>query len=353
MYTTTEKLYLAHAITQFTPENNMKICNYLKQRSLDINAKQWPMVYNELKAEMKLCGYTDIIAYCLDKRYEKLVEKMNETLKIRELIIENKIDPEEYLNEIKQSNLQKQKITPDEISKYMGTYIKQENRAVAPPKVSFFKAQTKEKLPEPVFTNSEIDIQVDVYNKQNKKYYQKMTQQDREFDDYLDTMEDKYYMETTINKKNDLVDYFPPSGKVKNAHEREELLGKEYKIHRQTSVVSTQKASIIDIEYMSVADKVSGRKNAEKDKSLWPEDMKMLLKVMRVFIDKNAEIYEEDKRLENIFVQLGKMCSLSATVLEVLIVLQDLLFKSKNRKLEKALFEFKRVIISFFDYYRK
>lgn len=298
-------------------------------------------------------GYTDIIAYCQDKRYEKLVEKINETLKIKELIIENKMDASEYLNSIKLSNLQQAEITHEEIVQYLGTYTKQEHKEVPKAQVPFVKPQTKEKVPEAIVSSAEIDIQVDVYNKQNKKYYLKMTQQERDFDDYLDTLDEKYYHESTLNKKNDLVDYFPASGKVKSTQEREELLKMEYKVNREEIAGNNRKMSTIDFEYMNVADKVCGRKNAEKEKSAWPGDMKTLLKSIKTFIDKNKENFGDEKRIEEIYAKVNKQCSLSGTVLSVLIVLQDLFFKCKSMKLENCLYEHKKVMISFFDYYRK
>lgn len=388
MYSTTEKLILAYAVDICGINEESKIKLFVKSRSFHTDLTNWKVVYNQIVNDAKTNGYSNIIEYCEDIRYLKLIETLKEKIKIRNLLIEGKMDPKEYLKTLESkitTVLEDQEITEDGIKelhdKYVkpkiktqyeniikkGEYIEKQleiKEVIKSTQPLIIPPSSKEKLKD--VENAVVKDEIDI--KSNKRYYLKMNEQEREFDDYLDKVEDFYYYndEYISNESaNDLMELFPVFGKIKNKEERRELMKKEIirerkniiekLIIQETQIKKPKKAPANEIQYNKIVERVSGKKTGEKEKTAWIGELKFILKYLcsRINVKKNIDCQSAHSSLQIIISELSKDSNLNNIMLKTLMILQDLFFKLESEPLLLIVGDFKRNLCSFFDYYRK
>lgn len=384
MYTTTEKLLLVYAVNFFGLDNETKIKSFLKARSFDIDLSIWRVIYDSLLIESNRANYSNLIEYCEDVRYSKLIECYKEKYEMRNLILEDKMDPNEYLRSIQHKGkgiIERQDITKEEIDAYYSANIKPLIKEHIDFSLTRSEIITKleigeksRQVPKPRTNDVQEDVESlvvveDVASKQNKRYYQKMNEQEREFDDFIDTVDDYFYYKSDTylrNKENPASQLFPVAGKVKNIDERRELLKKEIinpdtvaqkpDIEIKEKGVEKKKRSVFGLEkqYRSIEERVSGRKNGEKEKLNWFNEIKVIISAIIFNLDKidDPVILKCKENLKNISEKASKDGVLSVCILNVLMVVQNLMFIIED-ELFSTIYDFKKVLISFYDYYRK
>lgn len=140
--------------------------------------------------------------------------------------------------------------------------------------------------------------------KHQKKYYSRMNEDDKELDDFLDKLEERNY------------------GKSKSKN----LLKNNFPILNKEKVADT---------FGFVAEKVTTKKGI-KDKNLWPAEFQIILKKI------NDEMNLELSATEDM--------QLVQATLKILMALQKCIFE--RIELVKAVY-FKKLVLSFYDFYRK
>lgn len=377
MYTVTEKVLLVYAVTFFGLENESKIKSFLKARSFDIDLAIWRNVYDSLISESKQAHYSNVVEYCEDVRYTKLIQTFKEKYRMRQGILEGTVDSSEYfrsLENIGKNILETQEITSDEIDQYYTLNIKPlikeptevfYTRCEILPKLEMCeKTKTKAKTEEIKEDVENLVVVEDVISKQNKRYYQKMNEQEREFDDFVDKFDDYfYYKSENFLRPHDspLSHLFPALGKIKNIEERKELMNKEvvqmdrkHKIEHKIKTKGNKKIYTHEKQYLLIEEKISGKKNAEKDKQSWWSEVKIIIGAIVFCLEgnENEDIKKQYEKLKDIASQIKKESVLVLVIFNVLMVIQNLMFIVEG-DLFGDLFEFKKILISFYDYYRK
>ncbi|KAM0673752.1 hypothetical protein GVAV_002840 [Gurleya vavrai] len=375
MYNTTENLLLAHAIN-FYGFDDSKIQIYIKSRSLCTDSSKWKQNYENLKKEAFEKGYIDLIKFCEEKRYEKLIQMYKEKVKLRMDILEGKIDSS-MIKLNNEDNLFSQEVIQNEFENFNVEIEEEiENASLVDASLKFKEIQSsleKIKQVENVEIENEEDLEEKIVKendenpKSEKKYYLKMNENEREFDDYLDKIEEQYLVSgNVLESDNELLEILPALGKVKNKEERKKLLLKEIKrkkikieakkmIVEDTPVKKYKRSITLEDQYRTITERVYGRKKQEKEKTAWVEELKTILKVMQVKVEgENLKDTGNIKiALKNILNDLSLESSMSGSILQILMIIQDAFFVLQDECKMKIILEFKKLLCFFFDFYRK
>ncbi|ELQ74250.1 hypothetical protein THOM_2827 [Trachipleistophora hominis] len=257
-----------------------------------------PSMYELLRKKALENNYTSCVAYAEDMRFKKLIELYKKKKILQEQCFNRSFIPNckerrDLINTDKrtQSTVFSYRYTQEtSANKPLGTIVHSSN-------LFSLHVQPSVQTPAPVA------IPLD-QNKLHKRYYLAMTEEEKELDDFLDKLEERNYGKS--RSKNLVKDNFP-------------ILNKE---------------KVTDA-FSFIFEKVTTRKGI-KDKNLWPSEYQVVLKKIK-----------EELGLE---LSIGEDMQLVQAVLKALMVLQKWIFDKKE--VVKAIY-FKKMVIAFYDFYRK
>lgn len=383
MFSTTQKLWLAYAVQFHGISNESSIKMFMSSRSISIDLTNWKEIYKNILEESQNNGYSNPIEYCEDVRYKKMVDLLDEKIKLRDAIREKKIDmkSEEIMNymNFKRTWVHKQDVSKEEIQAYYDTNIrtkngenekvirKQEIRKI-PKAIDYVKVTHAEPEKKEEDLEKKI-VKEDSNPKMNKNYYVRMNEEEREFDDYLDKVEDYYYTNTDFNEtaeENEQLDNFPILGKVKTKEERDKLVYKEMpkraeikkeeeRVEDEILVRKYRKTSSLEEQYKSIFEKVTGRKKVEKDKNMWIVEIKTVLKIIQIKCDLTGNEYAKvlSSKMKETQSEIKKETILTTSIFKILLDIQEACFRIDDDNILKFLWEFKKSVCAFYDFYRK
>lgn len=295
---------------------------------------------------------------------------------MRQNLLENKTHYSTYfksIDTIGNGILELQKIDNSEIDDYYKNYIKPHiketiNSSNKPERITKIEKSDKKVVIKDSCNDVEKVIVVEeMISKQNKKYYLKMNEQEREYDDYLDKLNEYFYSKNDSylrSKESNINVVYPAIGKIKNIEERREVMKTEltFTDNVKSKILSKgglckkkeRKKYVNEAQYKEIEERVMGRKTGEKNKQDWIVEMIIIVNAIKFSLDSSGDesFKRECVELEAILESYKKETVLAGYVLSVLMVVQALMFRVDGEILDE-LFEFKKVIISFFDYYRK
>ncbi|KAM0676777.1 hypothetical protein BDAP_002689 [Binucleata daphniae] len=380
MYNTTENLILAIAYNLYGC-NASKIQLYIKSRSIKTDVSSWYVNLKKLQSNAKQHGYTNLIEFCEDVRYSALIKVYKQKTEIRQQILENKIDPNTYLATIPEEYQSKEEKVIFDCQDSTNQFEDETDTSIIDPKLKLKEIQENiRKIDES--EKVQVEVKNDIENKiikdkeelpkYEKKYYLKMNQSERELDDFLDVVDDKFAsinnQDSAINDRtSNIGEVFPALGKVKNIEERKQLIGKEIKeenkviidhkksSNEEVSVKRYKKTVTLEDQYKNIMEKIYGRKKEEKEKLQWVEELKTILKVMQVKVEGPTQ--KDTSRiklsLKDIMNEITFESSMSHVILKILMIIQDVYFELEEKVKMKTVLEFKKLLCFFFDFYRK
>lgn len=302
-------------LSDFTTTELLLIAHKAKKEIYDEN------IYHELCKKATEQNYTSCIAYAEDLRFKKLLDIYKEKREIQRKLLESRMELPTKSNEVLLDGIEKNEplnlqrnqetkktsiftdmneiLTTDLISleRPRRTSIQRKPLGSTAHPSNLFSFQIKQ-------DNNTSGAQVIPHNqnKQAKIFYRQMTDEEKEIDDFLDKLQERNH------------------GKIKSKN-----------LTRNIGISDRDSPNVFNF----IVEKVTNRKGV-KDKNLWPAEFKIISEKLKSELDIVSEINND--------TQLIHAC------LPILMKLQQLIFDGKE--LDKAIF-FKKLLISFFDFYRK
>ncbi|ELA47684.1 hypothetical protein VCUG_00766 [Vavraia culicis subsp. floridensis] len=257
-----------------------------------------PSLYEMLQRRASENNYTSCVAYAEDTRFKRLIELYKKKKILQEQCFNRSMIP---IGKVRIDPVNTDKNIVSTLYTYRYTQEVSTNRPLGTMMHSsnLFSLHVQPS----VQAQTPIAIPLD-QNKHHKRYYLAMTEEEKELDDFLDKLEERNYGKSRC--KNLVKDNFP-------------ILNKE---------------KVTDA-FSFIVDKVTTRKGI-KDKNLWPSEYQIVLKKIK-----------DELGLE---LSVGEDMQLVQAVLKVLMMLQKWIFDKKE--IVKAIY-FKKLVIAFYDFYRK
>lgn len=264
-FTSTELLYLAHKARKniYTPE-----------------------MYSALQRESAACHYSSCIAYAEDMRFLRLIKAYKEKKREQEMIMGTDRD---------------RRVVSD-VYTYMHAY----GMAVGRPLGMNGHPSTRFSLHVQPAQASTRMASTAGRNKHGKQYYMAMSEDEKELDNFMDTLEE-------------------------NVHH---IDGLGSNVHHIDSLDSNVHHGVRDT-FTFVAEKVFAKKGV-RDKNMWPSEFQAIVRKMRSELGLEVCVDEHGQ--------------LAQAVLAVLMPLQRCIFERRN--VVKVLY-FKKLVIAFYDFYKK
>ncbi|KAM0685582.1 hypothetical protein COBT_003206, partial [Conglomerata obtusa] len=356
MYNSTENLLLAFATEQYK-DDDAKVQIYIKSRLFSTDTTKWQQNHKNILKQAETRGYSNLIEYCEDTRFTKLIQAYKQKIKLREDILEGRVDPNSYIQSLDNNHVLMQKLSSEEIKVFCERdgIIEEDidGASLVDPVVRLKEMQSSlERVAtvESVYVESKDDLEDKIVKegddnpKHEKKYYLRMNESEREFDDFLDKVEEYYYVNNVENEnENEIKEIFPILGKVKNKEDRIKLLDKEIKKEKKVAVEIKRKiieemptkrykrSVTLEDQYRVIMEKVYARKRAEKDKTAWADELKIILKVMQIKLEGNTqkETTEIKNAIKIIILDLTIESSMANTILQILMLIQESFFSLK------------------------
>lgn len=247
-------------------------------------------VYQLLCNEAKAANYANCIDFAEDLRFKRLLEVYKEK---RQRFIEILESRKDVLTE-EETKYKTELFT---VKRTVDSHSLREPLGTITNPSNLFSFQIKHEN-----NNSVAQTMPHNQYKQSKIFYKQMTDEEREIDDFLDKLQ-----------------------------ERNDLKIKSKNLVRNSVASGRDGPSVFNF----IVEKVTNKKGV-KDKNLWPSEFRVILDRMKTDVDLEFEFSNE--------MQLIQVC------LPILMKLQQSIFDRK--KLDRAIF-YKKLIISFFDFYRK
>lgn len=253
-------------------------------------------IYKKLCEEADKNNYDNCISYAEDLRFKKMIQIYKNKIKLRNQLLENK-----YQSYRKSKMKGSDKLIQTELF----SFIKQSNMSPSNKPLGLTNNSSKSFFLHIKPTNQASIPQMIPHNqiKQSKIFYKKMNEEEKEIDDFLDKLEERNL------------------GKIKNKNQTRTIYSSSDRKRPDT--------------FNFIVEKVTNRKGV-KDKNLWPSEFNVILKKLNDDLQIKVEIPDDS--------QLIQAC------LAVLMELQKYIFK--NVELDRMFF-FKKLILSFYDFYRK
>ncbi|TBU04310.1 hypothetical protein CWI36_0781p0020 [Hamiltosporidium magnivora] len=387
--TTTQKLILAYAVNIYGKSSDIHIKNYIFSKA-DFNVNlyyKWREIYIKLENESKENGYASVVEYCEDIRYKKMVEMYEENYRERIKLLEKKkfvFENEEKKNEskmfkrnvvsgilIENKSFNRECHLIDRntiivggsiVAKEEGKNIeKDEKYCEGISEATVYENRVSNGGKE-ILGENEVRSKVDLSENSGKiklsnRYYWKMNDSERDFDDYLDKVAEKYE-----NMNYSLHDVVPnvfrveyPTTFAKDTKDVLDVLSKKAKSMEYQNKRNKVGIYIDDPALEELIRKVSGTKTISKDRTLWVGEFKLLLKSLEQNIKHDS--LEKTKILKNGVISISSEVKLESgltnSLFKVMMLLQNLIFDTKNNEIIKVCAEYKNYFYSFFDFYRK
>lgn len=190
--TTTEKLLIATAFDYYGTSNITEINKYLKYNKLNLTTIQISEIYDKIKKESEISGYSSAVDYCEDKRYIKALDCYKKYKKMIDDVLEDKIDiksvdipVEEPINVGKQTSLIDFKNKRESHNNDLKSYT--ENLPECDLSVTDQTLQIEPKSINKANIKMRVDSPKNI--KEKKRFYIKMDDEEKIIDDYFDYLD--------------------------------------------------------------------------------------------------------------------------------------------------------------------
>lgn len=341
-FTSTEKLVVTRAVSMYGIENEACITNYIACMYGYIHPNRWKEIYRIVLMTYKRHGYHSAVDFCEDLRFETARRMYREKVDLRNRILGG--EDVEYpdrdecdwnLGDVEET-IERLKGHVEEFTEDRQLYSVIDSRIIK----QHVEAMNKQSEPKHgVESVPEVMHEAPlIANKDRKRSYYKMTDEERNLDDFIDKVEEEDYNKpirgsTTPNALNGK---YPAMKTV--------LLGTE-KQKASARPRDTTKNMSLEEQYRYIMKKVMDTKKQAKDKGMWRQELRTMTKYY-------ASIIGMAKELEGIDMSI-KDNNMTNVILSVLMLLQNVINKTKDEGLVAVCANFKKDLASFNDYYRR
>lgn len=331
--TSTEKLLVAMAYGLYGEDKMDQIHTYLRCNGVDMNISTISQTHRVLQEESKMNGYSDVMSYCEDERYFKAIEMYKEYKRRLYEVLEGGSFEEYSVS----SSEEECDVGVESYSIKTSIRVVEDNTAVLGSLTGLgsVKYRNENQLQiEPKTINRVVSrtskVDSSVFPKDKKRFYWKLTEEEKLMDDYFDVLDGK--VESPRGTEgNHYYQSFPAVNDVKRENKDNSSLE-----------ISDEK---IKNQFDVVLNKISSVKRVEKDKSLWRTEIRVLLEYIMTVVNHKKEFMEIYRKIE--------INSLSQSIIFILLHLQDIIIESEDGELISACGVLKKYTAAFYDYYKK
>jgi hypothetical protein len=344
--TATEKLVVSRAIDIYGVDDEYNVTRYIAAMYSYIHPCRWRRIYQHVLEAHKEHGYTSPVDFCEDMRYEAARNMYMEKVALRNALLEGKDiehpEPaEEYrwnIGEVKHAlkmRSERAEETPD--SRHMYTAL---DHKLIRQHVEAMSKQQRELKGFSTMAQPIREEQAPAGIKEKKRFYYKMSDEDRELDDFLDKIEEEEYG-TPMR-------HVPEPNKLRAKYSAARPMEAESSPGtKKTEPLSPRTVGSMSLsdQYEYIVRKAASTKRQSKDKSMWQQELRILVRHFKDVVGRADEFDEIEAMIST--------SSISNTVLSVLMLLQDVINHSRDEVLIAECSNFKKSIASFNDYYRR
>ena len=337
MATLTEKLLLAIAVRLFGRGNEQKLRLYLISRSPEFNLENWEEIYRNVEAEARERGYVDVVDYCRDVRYLRLLEECERCRK----------EPRCSVTEYQENTVVR---VIDERGLSVGgefkSFLAQNDRDSY---LCIAKAPSEEKEEVcagggnnsnslPLIGGERGIVGTGTNAGVSKRAWSRMTDTERKFEAHFSSIERKNYFSDDLIvdlPKNPLTRHFPKDEAGKSTVTDKEV---------ETSPPHTTDP------YEQLVNRLCSNKKAARSKFTWQSDYKIIAKYLFSAL-KVGELGESlVKEAQRVFTK--HEIQLQDAVLNAMAAVQKIVFESKDPEFIKKMCLFKHRFGLLNDFYK-
>lgn len=326
-FTTTEKLVVSRAVDMYGVDDEASVTRYIAAMYAYIHPCRWKLIYQSVLEAYRDCGYTSPVDFCEDLRFSTAKKMYLEKVALRNSILEGTAAVDSMPTHV--WNLGNIEEIGDVGSQDECTDNRQLYSSIDPRVLR----QHVEAMGRHSERTTDADALLPAVNKEKKRYYYRMTDEEKELDDFIDRVEEEDYNT-------------PVHGSVAANPLRGKYPAMKTLLEKQLRRPETGARSMnLSEQYRCIMKKVLNTRKQAKDKSMWKQELRA---VIRHYID----CVGMDKELERIDASIREN-NMTHVVLSILMLLQETINGTRDEGLIAKCAAFKRNLASFNDYYRR
>lgn len=338
--TTTEKLVVSRAIDIYGPADEASVTRYIAMMYGYIHPERWKEIYKEVLCAYKEHGYSSPVDFCEDLRFDAARRLYVQKVELRTRLLEGEDVgcPEEHpkhnwnIGDIDRiSRLGKGSSEPALDSRQL--YPTVDPRVIIQHVEAMNRQQADTALPDA--QNKVLEAREALSmgtEKERKRFYTRMSDEEREIDDFLDRMEEE--------------DYGVPRGnvapnKLKGKYPMRKALGTEAKLR---SPPETGDQGSLTTHYRMVIKRIAGKTGSSGDGEVWRRELKVITQYHMRKIGMSSELEKVGALIDS--------SSMAHVLMNILMLLQETVNRSKSAEVVSDCISFKKDLILFGDHYR-
>lgn len=340
MSTTTEKLVVSRAIDIYGVADEDSVTKYITAMYGYIHPNRWKTIYQEVLDTCAKHGYSSPVDFCEDLRLDVARKMyMEKALLYNRLLEGEEVEwPEQHMEhdwnigdiekidelskgseDILDKRLLYPTVDPRIIKQHVEAMSKWQSRAEES-RNGVGKAEEKKK-------------EYGIEDKERRRFYHRMSNEEKELDDFLDRIEEEHYN-------------MPQSGVAPNR------LREKYPILKASPIGSgypgfRMEGSDVSLEnqYRAVVKKILGKTMHGSNDRQWRQELRIIVQYHMRRIGMVNEIEKVNALIDS--------STMSHTLMNILMLLQELVERPRNQELVQDYLFFKKDILMFGNYYRK
>lgn len=344
-FTTTEKLVVSRAIDIYGIDDEASVTNYIAAMYSYMHPNKWREVYRCVLGTYKDHGYLSPVDFCEDLRLEAAMGMYVEKVQLRNRVLEGEDVPypehrDEYdwrLGDV-EGVAERLHGQAEESMDSRHLYSTIDPRLMRQHVEAMSRQQNE--LKGIGTSDASMDMREGpvALDKEKRRAYCRMTDEERELDDFIDRVEEEDYNRPVQGH------VAPNSLRGKYPAMKTALLGVE-RMHGVEKNKTPLRTGGLSEQYKGIVKKVAGTRRQEKDKTLWAQELRTIIRYYMSTIGMVEELERAEASMRD--------NNTTQVVLNVLIVLQDVINRTRDEEMITKCANFKRDLASFSEYYRR
>ncbi|AFM98119.1 hypothetical protein EHEL_040680 [Encephalitozoon hellem ATCC 50504] len=340
--TSTEKLVVSKAIDMYGSSDEASVTRYITAMYGYIHPNRWKEIYQEVLETYKECGYSSPVDFCEDLRFGVARKLYAEKMALRNRLLEGEdvecpdqhaghnwnigcIEKIDEISKTTEDALDNRQLYPSADSRIIRQHIeamsKWQNRARESQNGASRMMESKKRY----------HIAVD---KEKRRFYSRMTDEEKELDDFLDKVEEEHYNtgQSGIGP-NRLRGKYPAL--------KASLADNAFTGCRDAGRIGTP----LESQYGATVSRIAGNMMHEGNGETWRRDLRI---IVQYHMKRTGMINELEK--VNTLIDSSSMTHI---LMNVLMLLQEMIDRPRNEELVPEYISFKKDLLMFGNYYRK
>ncbi|AFN82839.1 hypothetical protein EROM_040710 [Encephalitozoon romaleae SJ-2008] len=340
--TATEKLVVSKAVDIYGVSDEASVTKYIATMYGYIHPKRWKEIYQEVLETYKKNGYSSPVDFCKDLRFDIARKLYMEKMALRNKLLEG--EDVEYSGQYISYDWNIGSIKKiDDIAR--ATEDALDNRQLYPstdPRIIRQHIEAMSKWRDRAQGNLDGASRMSeskkrhhiVVDKEKRRSYHRMSDEERELDDFLDRMEEEHYImgQEGINP-NRLRGKYPPL--------KTSLMGSRFSGYRDVDGPSAS----LENQYRVIVNRIAGGVMHESNGEAWRKDLRV---IVQYHMKRIGMVNELEK--VNVLIDSSSMAHI---LMNILMLLQGMIDRPRNRDLVPDYMSFKKDLLMFGNHYRK